>query len=158
MISGGRRNRGTGEDTIFSRNFLNTPEVPGAKDGVAWAVRHFGADRVFFISKVRSPVVRSKTVRWLEHVEFWRRTNALPEHLTFCRDRPDKARIAAKLGLEAFVDDRLDVLTAMPDVPLRLCFDPAERDLAALDHLPVTGVTVVRTWADVITELARLLP
>jgi hypothetical protein len=157
VISGGRRGRGSAEDTIFTRNFLNTPEVPGAGDGVAWTVRRFGTDRVFFISKVRSAAVRSKTLRWLEHVDFWRRTGAQPDQLTFCAERRDKAQIAAALGLAAFVDDKPDVLQAMRTVRMRLCFDPAERDVATID-LAAAGITVVPTWSAVVDELTRLLP
>ncbi len=155
VISGGRKRSGGPEDTIFGRRFLDTPQVPGAIAGVAWAVRRFGADRVFFISKVRTPAVRTKTLRWLDHVDFWRRTGATPEHVTFCAERADKAAVAARLGLQAFTDDKPDVLLAMPDVPMRLCFDPLDRDLDRA-RSALSGITVVRSWSDVVSELDRL--
>ncbi|MCA1694219.1 MAG: hypothetical protein LC749_05515 [Actinobacteria bacterium] len=155
VICGGRRSARRGEDTIFSAAYLRTPAVPGAFDGVSWAVDRFGAGNVFFVSKVRSQAVRTKTMRWLEHTGFWAATGARPAHLEFCVERSEKAQRAVELGLAAFVDDKPDVLVPMVTVPLRLCFDPSQRDLARVGGA-LPGLTVVRSWSEVVATLDTL--
>lgn len=65
--------------------------------------------------------------------------------------RPDKAPVADRLGLDAFVDDRLDVLTTLGDgVRTRVLFGP--------QPVAVTlsaGVGTALGWREVLAILRR---
>lgn len=113
---------GDGPDSTFLGVPLEMAMAARSVDGAFEAVtvlvqRHDG--RVHLVSKC-GPGVEKKTRAWLEHHGFYARTGLAPTQVWFCRERPEKARIAARLGLTAFVDDRLDVLSAMRAIVPRL--------------------------------------
>ena len=53
----------------------------------------------------------------MEHSGFFERTGIQRKNVHFCRDVKDKAPIVAKLELDGFVDDRIDVLRPMLSLP-----------------------------------------
>lgn len=87
-----------------------TPPAPGAIQTITALVGRL--DHVCLISKCGESVER-KSRAWLQHHRFYARTGVRPEDVHFCRKRPDKAPIAARIGLDAFIDDRVDVLRPM---------------------------------------------
>ncbi len=109
---------GDGPDT----SFLGVPlelamralPIDGAVEALGALVERT-AGRVHLVSKC-GPSVEKKTLAWLAHHRIYERTGLEQTQVHFCRERPEKARIAVRLGLRAFVDDRLDVL--LPMVPL----------------------------------------
>ncbi len=95
--------------------------------------------RVWLVSKCGIGV-EARTRAWLAHHAFFRLTGIDPEHLRFCRTRPEKAPICARLGASCFVDDRRDVIDSLRGVVrTRLLFGaaPFEAD----------GVVGVPDWA-----------
>lgn len=116
---------------------LSTPPMPGAFDAIARLVQAYQG-RVWLVSKA-GPRIAGRTERWLAHWHFFELTGLPPQQLRFCRRREDKAPICAELGLEAFVDDRADVLSHLRGlVPKRLRFGPGRsRGTADRDVLPV---------------------
>lgn len=132
---------GDGPDTSFvggsDADALRTPPVPGALEALAALTRTFGG-RVWLVSKC-GPRVQQRTRVWLAHRGFFAATGISPQNLHFCRDRKEKAPICAKLGIGLFVDDRVDVLTAMDGVvPSRFLFGAVTS--------PVPGLVPVPTW------------
>jgi hypothetical protein len=118
---------------------METPEIEGAFDAVAHLVDRFDG-RVWLVSKC-GPRIQARTTLWLAHHDFFGRTKVDSQNVRFCRERPEKAVICARLGVTHFVDDRADVLRAMIDVvPHRFLFGgatPETRDW-----------TAVPTWRD----------
>lgn len=89
---------------------LQTPPAAGAFEVIAALNDAF--EQVHLISKCGEGVQR-KTLAWLEHQRFYEQTGVPRERVHFCRKRPDKAPIARRLGLRAFIDDRVDCLEPM---------------------------------------------
>lgn len=113
---------GDGPDSAFLgvplEQAMAARPVDGAFDAVRTLVqRHAG--RVHLVSKCGSGVEK-KTRAWLAHHGFYAHTGLPPAQVFFCRERPEKATIAARLGLTAFVDDRADVLSVMRAIVPRL--------------------------------------
>lgn len=105
---------------------MATPPMPGAFAAVAALVEAFEG-RVHLVSKCGTNVER-RSLRWLARHRFHEETGLLARHVHFCRERREKAGIALRLGLDAFVDDRVDVLLPMAGtVALRVLFGPQTR-------------------------------
>lgn len=123
-------------------------EVPGAMDAVAALVSEFRG-RVWLVSKCGESMAE-RTRRWLEIRRFYARTGLPPGHLCFCRNRGDKAGIAASLGIDRFVDDRLDVLRPMVGRVHRLVLfgsEVGEKGIAAAPDWPAALELLTRpTW------------
>lgn len=109
------------DTSFFSEEFLRTPPVPGVFDALA-ALHRVYDGRVSLVSKAHRRT-EWRTRQWLQHYDLQGRTGLSPYDLWFTQDRAEKAKIATLLGLTAFVDDRLDVLEAMPKVALRVLLD-----------------------------------
>lgn len=138
------------QDTSFLNgsedDAMRTPPMPGAFDTIARLVTALRG-RVWLVSKC-GPRVQDRTRRWLAHHRFFERTGVPPQQLRFCRKRRDKAPICEKLRLEAFIDDRPDVLAPMEGiVRWRYLFGPQRRGGSR------PGIVPVLTWDDVAAEL-----
>ncbi len=132
---------GDGADTSFlsapDAEALRAPALPGAFEALARLRERFQG-RVWLVSKC-GPRIQGLTRAWLGHHRFFEETGILPAHLEFCRKRPEKAPIAARLGLTVFVDDRLDVLVSMASiVETRLLFGAVSS--------PVTEFEPASSW------------
>lgn len=102
-------------DTVFlsggREEALNSPPSPGAFEVLPGLVARFEG-RAWVISKC-GPRVQRRTLEWLDHHDFYRRTGVPRENVRFCRERADKARHCAQLSITHMIDDRLDVHTAL---------------------------------------------
>ncbi|MGD8373353.1 MAG: hypothetical protein PVI21_00670 [Candidatus Woesebacteria bacterium] len=133
-------------------HYLRTTAVSGALDGVCGLVERFGRDNVYIISKARRQMVRDRIVRWLWAHEFLHSTRLERGNVFFCSTWIDKTPIAAQLRLNAFVDDRCDVLRYMQvSVPWRFLFRPQPR----LSQ-NTTGLVAVASWRQLTLKIDRL--
>lgn len=135
-------------DTAFLQgglsDALRSPATEGVFDALPRVVALFGG-RAWIISKCGERVQR-RTLRWLEHHDFFARTGIPYGNVRFCRRRAEKAVHCAELGITHMIDDRLDVHRALRDVvPYRYLF--GHRPEPAPDW-----VRPVRTWTE--TEAA----
>ncbi len=127
---------------------LATPPYEGMFEAVPRLAELFGG-RVWLVSKAR-PRTQEKSRLWLAHHRFFERTGIAPDHLRFCLERPQKADHCRKLGLQYFVDDRLDVLQHLEGVvPYRYLFGPQKPGLS----IP-PGITPVEDWAQTLAAIA----
>jgi hypothetical protein len=134
---------GDGPDTSFvggsEEEALRAPEIPGAFDALTRLQLEFDG-RIWLVSKCGKRV-EARTRLWLTQRRFFEITGISPEHLTFCRTRPEKAPICKSLGITCFVDDRWDVLATMAGiVPHRILF--------GADRAPGDDVVPAATWKD----------
>jgi len=104
---------GGGEDTsFFSDNYVNTPEVEGARDSLV-ALKQ-GGHELHVISKC-GPSVELKSVVWLENYNYFPWI-FLERRLNFVRKRELKAPMAQALELDIFIDDRQDIIDSMEGI------------------------------------------
>lgn len=141
-----------GDDTsFFSDRFLCTPAVEDSIDVLTQLVHEAFPERLYLISKC-GPIIEERTRLWLEHHHFHERTGIPRHHVFFCRRREEKAIHAQELGLSAFVDDRLEVLSYMPMVACRLLFRPDPHEVAKYRET-VADVIMVESWHRVRAKL-----
>lgn len=104
----------SGVDTagLMGDDYLHAQATPGALDTLADVVKRLGRENVHIISKCGAET-EARTLEWMEYSGFFEKTGIQRQHVHFCRDVKDKAPLVAKLKLDAFVDDRIDVLRPM---------------------------------------------
>ncbi|MCO5987505.1 hypothetical protein NE235_15505 [Actinoallomurus spadix] len=143
VIQGGVMEAGE-EDTTFlgggTEQAMRTPATPGTFEALPRLVARFGG-RAWVISKCGEQV-RQRTLQWLDHHDFYRRTGIPPGNVRFCRRRADKAGHCAELGITHMIDDRLAVHAALRGlVPHLILFGPQPAE-------PPGWVRHAATWAD----------
>lgn len=80
-------------------------------------------DNVYIISKVNS-TQKESSLKWIESVEFFNKTNIKPENLYYCFERKDKAIFAKGLGITHFIDDRAEVMYHLDKSIVKILFNP----------------------------------
>lgn len=102
---------GGGDDTFFTEQYLQTPEVEGAWNSILALMK--AGHEIHVISKC-GPTTEEKSVKWLNESGFM---YVLKSHrLHFVRKRPLKAPMAQALELDIFIDDREDIINTMTEV------------------------------------------
>ncbi len=71
---------------------------------------------LYVISKCGAKI-QARTLAWMEYHGFHDKTGITPDRVFFVRKRPQKAPLAKSLELDAFIDDRQDVLDYMSVEP-----------------------------------------
>lgn len=145
------RTDGDDDTSFFGPDYLRTPPLAGVFEALAALVPRF--DAAYVVSKCTEPTER-RTREWLAHHDFHTRTGIGPDRLYFCRTRPEKGPIAARLGLTHFVDDRLDVLTCLDTVPHRYLFGARESEATGAE---AAGVHRVASWPELAATLTAQL-
>ncbi|WP_200932630.1 hypothetical protein [Pseudorhodoferax sp. Leaf267] len=143
------------DDTSFIggslKDALSTPPHPGMFECVPVIVQRF--ERAVWLVSKAGPRVQERTRKWLDHHNFYQRTNIRRENVRFCLERRDKATHCAELGLTHFVDDREDVLRHMEGVVQhRYLFGPQDRTI--IDK----RLTRVSTWAEACSKVMPQVP
>lgn len=143
--------RESGDTSFFSSGYLETPMVDGAFEAVALLNNGPYAQRVHLVSKAKSGTAR-KTVEWLAHHRFHELTGVPLERVHFCEQREEKAIIAKRHNLTAFVDDRIDVLQHLKGVATRILF--AATTAFVPYQQPPVGVRLAVGWREALDILA----
>lgn len=113
--------RKSGDTSFFSSGYLDTPAIDAAFSSIKYLHETVFPDRVYLVSKAKSGTAQ-KTRDWLSHLDFYNLTGLTPDKLFFCPTREGKAPIAKRLGLTAFLDDRVDVLGHLSLIDCRILF------------------------------------
>jgi hypothetical protein len=130
------------DDTSFwGDNYLATPAVAGVFEALRSLRDDRFRDDLYVVSK-SGTYTEWRAREWLEHHDFYGRTGIRRGNVHFCRRRRDKAGIARELGLTQFVDDHLEVLLLLRDVPHRYLLGGKPDE-----EVPI-GVTRAPTWRD----------
>ncbi|MEM6292050.1 MAG: hypothetical protein AAGA54_12320 [Myxococcota bacterium] len=135
-----------GDTSFLSGSDDDAMQTPPMRDGFAVIGRLVEATggRVWLVSKA-GPRIARRSERWLAHHRFYARTGVTEGNLRFCRERREKAAICSGLRIDAFIDDRPDVLQPMLGiVEHRLLFGPQRRGRGNR-----TGLTPVADWSRV---------
>ena len=135
------------DELFFSRDYLSAPEVPGAFDAISkpgtWAT-------CFLVSKTGTRK-KQHSSSWLFAHRFPQRSGITDDRWHFTETRAGKGVLAEQLRLDGFVDDRAEVLAAMP---------AGVRCLVLFGSRPQTTEKAVRAsdWAAALTVLTEALP
>ena len=139
-------------DTVFLsgglEEALRTPPSPDAFEVLSRLVPRF--DGAWIISKC-GPDIEQRSLRWLDHHDFYARTGIPRDHVRFCRARADKAIHCAELGITHMIDDRIDVHAALRGLVPHLFWFGAQTEPAP------DWVCATPTWLDVATEIDATL-
>lgn len=112
---------GKNDTSFFSSDYLKTPAVAGAFETLAWLNAAAFPNSVYLVSKAKQKTA-DKTMKWLAHHGFHEETGISKQRVFFVEKREEKAPIASQLRLDAFIDDRPDVLSYLGSMSLRILF------------------------------------
>ena len=141
--------RAAGDTSFFSSGYLETPSVDGAIDSIAYLNETVFPGQVYLVSKAKSGTAQ-KSRDWLQNQSFFTRTGLTADKLFFCDKREGKVPIAKRLGLTAFVDDRVDVLGHLAHIKHRYLFAENKSWLPANVHDDLISVI---GWKDFVSVL-----
>ncbi|MEV0298925.1 hypothetical protein [Nocardia sp. NPDC050710] len=114
VIQGAALEPGAADTVFLSGGFdeaMRTPPSPNAFEVLTRLVDHFEG-RAWVISKC-GPRVQERTLRWLDHHDFYDRTGVPRDNVRFCRKRVEKATHCAELSITHMIDDRIEVHRAL---------------------------------------------
>ena len=143
---------GDGPDTNFiggsDADAMRAPAMEGVFAALSRLRARFGG-RVWIVSKC-GPRIEARSLAWLEGTRFFQTTGVPPHNIRFCRNRKDKAPICLDLGIDYFVDDRIDVLIPMTGIV-------AHRFLFGAASSPEPGVIAAPNWTVAEAAITRIL-
>jgi len=147
------RNEALGVD-IDNVLVRDSAPVDGAFEALNQLVNRRFANQVYLVSKCALEQER-KTIQWLVDQGFFDRTGVKRAHVYFCRERSDKAGICKKLGITHFIDDRLEVLSALLSVAHLYLFQPDSEEMRQWTQSLTKQLTLVYSWQDVLDNLLQ---
>src|SRR3989338_11027587 len=116
-------------DFFINDEYLKTPAVQGAFDAIRQLVEKSFGENVFLLS-VRRTDSQNKTLTWLDHYDFFNLTGVKRNNVHFCVKRAEKAGICQNLGINIYVDDKLENLSYMTMVNTRILFKPNPEEVS----------------------------
>lgn len=119
-----------------------------AIDIVREIVNLHGAENVYIISRVKSHQLSFITGIWMETHNFLRETNVLLDNVYICSLLRDKAKIAKKLRLTHFIDNRPEVLNHFPKNIVIIAFQPEDKEMKKYPNV-LSRAKVANSWKEV---------
>jgi hypothetical protein len=116
-------------------------------DGAIDSIRKLqSSHEVIFISKCKANLMTA-TDEWLHK-------HGLSDiKVYYCTEYPQKAIIASKHGVDAIIDDKMQVLQVFPSSIKKIWFCSKKENIdGAMKHQPdfIRAVTVTRNWGEVL--------
>lgn len=103
---------------------------------------------IYLISRVNiQQEIRSK--KWLIENQILERIGINWGNLFYCRERVDKGPIAKALGVNVFIDDRVDCLTSMDHGVKKYLFCPDNHNLKAVAAYK-TEIQILLKWGSLV--------
>lgn len=133
------------DTSFFGPNYLLTAAVADAFTSIR-TLSNSGYN-IYLVSKC-GKTTEEKTRHWLEHHHFFEEAAVAPQNIRFCRKRNEKAQLCAEIGATYFIDDRLEVLSYLTNVPNLYLFNADEREVQQFSSA-LTRVTRVWSWKEV---------
>src|SRR5579884_3346078 len=100
------------DSTLFDYRYSTIPATPDVYSSLK-ALNNGPFDgRIFLISKC-TDTAECKILTWLKDNDFYGKTNINPKNVFFVKDRIGKAEVCIEHRITHFIDDRLEVLSAM---------------------------------------------
>ena len=100
----------------------------------------------YIISRVDTDQ-RIRAINWLNDHDFYSKTGIKQTDVYYCFDRKDKAIFVRGLGIDAFIDDRPDVLMCMDNKVDKILFNPYAGDMETYKNdIEINNMLIVRDW------------
>jgi len=135
---------------------LAVPEIDESFDSIGQLREERFGDNTFVISMCDERI-EVKSREWIEHTRFLERTALSWNQIIYCRTFAEKARIAGRLGINHFVDDRLEVLGGFNRKEKLYLFQPnkQERDRFSqhLDKELLDTILEVQSWREIVADI-----
>ncbi len=140
-------------DQFFGAEYLNVPPVAGSFEAIREIIEDYGPENVHLVSKCGERV-QMRSLRWLNHLNFFGKTGCLPNHVWFCKERKDKKKICDRLRINIFIDDRFTVLNHLLHLDKLFLFKPNQKELQKFNNFQrKNNVIVVESWGEVIESV-----
>jgi hypothetical protein len=125
------------QDVLYNRLTLEAPPIAGALETIT------AIPAEFYIVCARAPINIRFAQEWIGQHRLY---DLIPaERIFFCGTSEDKRSYCERLGLQAFLDDKLGTLRVLPSRVQRFLFD----DDGIAESLNVeSDIDVVRNWHD----------
>lgn len=137
------------DTSFFGANYLDTPEIEDAFSSLRLLT---DAGFVIYLVSKCGRNVQEKSISWLEHNQFFKKTGVRFENLRFCRTRPEKAQICTNIGANYFVDDRLEVLSYLCAVQHLFLFNADDKEVSKFARF-LSGVTRTNSWTEIASTI-----
>ena len=124
---------------------INPKEISGASESIQKLKKRFD-QRIYIVTKCNS-VIAERTISWLVQRGVISPQGLPEDHISFCKTRAEKNAICEKLGINYFVDDRVDVLENLTSVHNRILFMPRRKELSRLRGCQ-TDIKIVYSWKE----------
>lgn len=141
------------DTSFFGPNYLRTTAVKGAFETLGRLSRGRFAGHIYLISTC-GPQTQQRTREWLTHHDFYDRTGIPRGNVRFCLEKYQKAGICEDLEITHFVDDKLEVLGYLSEVPVPNLYllNPRENEIERHEQFLVK-VRAVSSWQDLEKKL-----
>lgn len=107
-----------------------------------------GAENIHIISCVKSHQLSFITGIWMETHNFLKETSVLLDNIHICSSLKDKAKIAKKLKLTHFIDNRPEVLNHFPKNIVIIAFQPKDSEMKKYPNV-LSRAKVASSWKEV---------
>lgn len=126
-----------------NEDFMACAALPNAFESITQLVNKYGAANIFIVSRCPESA-ETATIQWFDQHDFFAQTGFNRRNIYFCREKADKAPIAASLNLNYFIDDTKTVLDFMKeDVAHRIQLGLEAKSNTAYQ---VDGITRMPDW------------
>jgi len=111
-------------------------------------VKKYGAENIYIISCVQSHQLSFITGIWMETHNFLHKTNISLDNVIICTRMKDKSRIAEKLNLTHFIDDRPEVLNYFSKETTILVYQPKKSQIKKYPDIASRAI-IVNSWNEI---------
>jgi len=138
---------------ILYKHHSSSKEIPGAVDAL-FQLAQAGVE-VHIISACFTDKMRLNTMEWFEDNQFYGRSGVSIENVHFVKQREQKLYKLRVLGVNAFIDDRDDIIDHLHSggIGNLYWFNIDGINPKRPKCLQNPGVTEVQTWGDVLFEI-----
>src|SRR5262249_18741250 len=131
----------------------HTPAVPDVFNALAKLTS--AGFRIHVVSKCEE-TIQGKSKKWLARHDFYNITGIRPEDVHFYLARPETAGTCTPIRATHFVDDRLEVLSYLQNVPNLYLLNAIEEEVRQFNHA-INKVVRVHSWNQLVPLLNATL-
>jgi len=133
---------------ISEQEYSEQPVIVGAFEALKELNKRF-AGEVYLVSKC-TEWAETQVMQWLSSHNFFEITGIKKANIRFCRERSEKEKKCESLGINYFIDDRLEVLGHMINRAEKLyLFCPDAEEVKQFEMF-LKDVTVINSWNEVL--------